>query len=99
VVPAAVVEEEEVVAAGEVDGLLDAVVRITAVVISRPVGVEFAILAGAGGGVDFDLLEFNEGAGKGRPAVIPEKVSQSSEPREGALKLPFLRRSWLSSAG
>ena len=65
--PAAVVEEEEVVAAGEVEGLLDAVVGITAVVISRPVGVEFAILAGAGGGVDLDLLEFNEAAGKGGP--------------------------------
>ncbi len=31
-------------------------------------GIEFAILASTGGGVDFDLLEFNEGAGNGRPA-------------------------------
>ena len=68
VLPSAVGEEKEVVTAGEVGGLLDVVVGITAVVIGRPVGVEFAILAGEGGGVDLDLLDFNEDAGKGDPA-------------------------------
>ena len=74
---ATVVEDQKVVAAGEVDDLLDAVVGGLAMVgARRPVRVEFAILAGPGGGVDVDLLEFDDAAGDGRPVRNARGIRQ-----------------------
>ena len=68
------VKDQKVTAAGKVNGLLDAVIRRSAVVASRPMGVEFAILACIGVGVHLDLLEFDDVAGDRGPVRDARRV-------------------------